>query len=91
MKKLLSILLSAVMAIAIMPLSPAGTFAEENTFNDLLSDCGENMQTGETGNVYSYRFIAEKDGVYSVTEKATDGRVTLHITGALYRRLQTFG
>ena len=80
MKKLLSILLSAVMAIAIMPLSPAGTFAEENTFNDLLPDYGENMQTGENGSVYSYRFVAEKDGVYSVTEKATDGTVNLHST-----------
>jgi len=39
------------------------------SYDELLPDYRQNMQTCETGSVYAFQFEAEKDGVYSVTAK----------------------
>lgn len=78
MKKLLCVLSALVLVLTALPLSAAGSLAESASYDELLPDYRQNMQTGETGSAYAYQFEAEKDGVYSVTAKASAGTVTLH-------------
>lgn len=70
MKKLLCVLSALDLVVTLLPLSAAGSLAESASYDELLPDYRQNMQTGETGRVYAYQFEAEKDGVYSVTAKA---------------------
>ena len=44
------------------------------SYDELLPDYRQNMQTGETGSVYAFQFDVKKDGVYSVTAKTKKRR-----------------
>lgn len=73
MKKLLCFVLSIV--ILVFSSVTLGTFADEESFYDMPLDYSSKLESGDEEFYEGFHFFAEKDGIYSITEKTISGQV----------------
>ena len=79
MKRILSVLLSLSMIIAIFSAAPIYSLADESTtYFNLPLDCEVPLETGDYAYVDKFHFFAEKDGIYSITKRTQEGTAYLN-------------